>query len=118
MRSAHSDGRACASMRAFAFVCVSARCERARARVVVMTGLHLSVGEADQALTSTVRVRATWYLRDDEVLAWCIRYLGTRSCNTDLYIRCYNLRAQVRLRRAAVGATKSMVRRRWKSATE
>ena len=68
MRSAHSDGRACASMRAFAFVCVSARCERARARVVVMTGLHLSVGEADQALTSTVRVRATWYLRDDEVL--------------------------------------------------
>ena len=90
----------------------------ARARVVVMMGLHLSVGEADQALTSTVRVRATWYLRDDEVLAWCIGYLGTRSCNTDLYIRCYNLRAQVHLRRAAVGSTKSMVRRRWKSATE
>ena len=34
----------------------------ALARVVVMMGLHLSVGEADQALTSTVRVRATWYL--------------------------------------------------------
>ena len=71
-------------------LCVCAHVVSARARVVVMMGLHLSVGEADQALTSTVRVRATWYLRDDEVLAWCIGYLGTRSCNTDLYIRCYS----------------------------
>ena len=69
-------GRPCLCV--YACVCVSAPCERAS--VVVMMGLHLSVGEADQALTSTVRVRATWYLRDDEVLAWCIGYLGTCVC--------------------------------------
>ncbi len=58
----------------YAFICIVC----ASITVVVMRGWHLSscftVGDADQALTITDRIHATWYVLDG-VFAW-----GTGEC--------------------------------------
>ena len=48
----------------------------------------VTVFGADQGLAATVPMHTTWCLLDAASLG--LGYMGTRSCNTDLCIRCYS----------------------------
>jgi hypothetical protein len=102
--------RACVAMRPSVLCYVCDRVHGACLRIVDVMGLHLSrsvvrikLSPSRSGYTRHGTCSTTESLRD----ALGLGYTGTRSCNTALYslLKLYNLRAQVHLRRAAVGAT-------------
>ena len=102
--------RACVAMRPSVLCYLCDRVHVSVLRIVDVMGLHLSrsvvqikLSPSRSGYTRHGTCSTTESLRD----ALGLGYMGTRSCNTALcsLLKLHNLRAQVHLRRAAVGAT-------------